>query len=282
MTGIEGRPADGASPDHPSTREDRRDHDSVGELARDTVDGMTADLTDALAHGPVGAGREDGQHDEAAERAGWAMFQRIAAACPVPVFVADAGGRLLFVNASWSELTGIEPADAVGQGWQDTLHPGDLPTVTRQWERARDGDDDAVWARVRLRRPDGVARAAILRAMPTARHARPTRFIGTLTALPPLPDWQGNGPRGAGSVVGGHGRDVDMAGQGSAGAPSLDGIGGRAAEAGTGAAASQADEHARAVGRGRGAGVGWNGAGVPMPRRPDQPGAGTAAPPPSS
>jgi PAS domain S-box-containing protein len=120
--------------------------------------------------------------------AGWALFRRIAMRCPIPVFTTDEIGRHLFVNPRWCELTGIDAAEALGWGWERAVHPGDLRTVTDRWSRLVPGDD-GVWVRLRLVRPDGLRRAAILQAVPTTTGDGSRRYVGTLTALPPLPSW---------------------------------------------------------------------------------------------
>ncbi|ONH32358.1 hypothetical protein BL253_05585 [Pseudofrankia asymbiotica] len=117
---------------------------------------------------------------------GWDLFRRMAMSCPLPVFATDAVGRHVFVNPRWCELTGVEPDEAMGWGWERAIHPHDLLAVTNQWGRARSGGD-GLWVRLRLLRPDGLHRAAILQAVPTDGEAGAARFIGTLTPLPPLP-----------------------------------------------------------------------------------------------
>jgi PAS domain S-box-containing protein len=129
----------------------------------------------------------------AAAAAGWEIFRRVAMSCPVPVFATDPVGRHVFVNPRWSELTGVDPDEALGWGWERAIHPHDLLTVTNQWGRARAGGD-GVWVRLRLLRPDGLHRAAILQAVAAAAGAGGARFIGTLTPLPPVPAWPPLGP----------------------------------------------------------------------------------------
>ena len=131
----------------------------------------------------------DSADEDASEQTGWSTFRRIAMSCPLPVFATDAVGRHVFVNPRWSELTGVDPDEALGWGWERAVHPQDLLTVTDQWGRAR-ASSDGLWVRLRLLRPDGLHRAAILQAVPSAPGAGGPRFIGTLTPLPPLPLWE--------------------------------------------------------------------------------------------
>jgi PAS domain S-box-containing protein len=147
-------------------------------------DGFTAGRPGTRAR--LGAD-EAGAELAAAAAAGWEMVRLMAMSCPVPMFATDAVGRHVFVNPTWSELTGIQPDEALGWGWERAVHPHDLLAVTDQWGRAH---GDAVWVRLRLLRQDGLHRAVILQAVPMPPHTGGRRFLGTLTPLPPPPAWR--------------------------------------------------------------------------------------------
>ncbi|WP_045877582.1 PAS domain-containing protein [Pseudofrankia sp. DC12] len=183
-----------AAPDgHPGDEGGGRAHGV--EPAREAVLGEavlgaapTADGAGDSPGWPGGGRPAEVDEPDADAAAGWEIFRRVAMSCPVPVFAADAVGRHVFVNPRWSELTGVDPDEALGWGWERAVHPHDLLTVTDQWGRARAGGD-GVWVRLRLLRPDGLHRAAVLQAVATTAGAGGTRFVGTLTPLPPVPAW---------------------------------------------------------------------------------------------
>ena len=177
---VSGAPQDDGTAGHgqPSPA-GSRPGDGTSGRADDTAGGRDRGAADHH-HRPAAADRG------AADPSRWELFRRMAMSCPLPVFATDAVGRHVFVNPRWSELTGVEPDEALGWGWERAIHPHDLLTVTNQWGRAQ-SDGDGLWVRLRLLRPDGLHRAAILQAVPTGDEPDIPRFVGTLTPLPPLP-----------------------------------------------------------------------------------------------
>lgn len=75
---------------------------------------------------------------EARERVaeGERVFASLALASPVGVYRTDAAGRCEYVNLQWCALTGLEEADALGDGWVRALHPDDLARVVQLWAAA--------------------------------------------------------------------------------------------------------------------------------------------------
>lgn len=45
----------------------------------------------------------------------------------------DEDGMFLYVNRAWNTVTGLTPADALGEGWIAGVHPDDREKVTREW-----------------------------------------------------------------------------------------------------------------------------------------------------
>lgn len=52
---------------------------------------------------------------------------------PVGIFATDACGEYVFVNDRWSDIAGIEPAQALGKGWINVIHPDDRTKVLEEW-----------------------------------------------------------------------------------------------------------------------------------------------------
>ena len=86
------------------------------------------------------------------------LFRTLTSHVPVGIYLTDADGKCLYVNDGWSEITGMPPKDAMGDGWKLALYPDDLPRVWQEWS-------DSVAARrpfelqdYRFLRPDGEIR----------------------------------------------------------------------------------------------------------------------------
>ncbi|MCW5621116.1 MAG: PAS domain-containing protein [Burkholderiales bacterium] len=71
-----------------------------------------------------------------AARARERRFSQLARHAPMGVFIADPGGRYVFVNAHWRRLSGLSDAGASGDAWVDALHPQDRERVLAAWREA--------------------------------------------------------------------------------------------------------------------------------------------------
>jgi PAS domain S-box-containing protein len=81
-------------------------------------------------------------------------FRIVASRAPVGIFMADARGDTVFVNASWCAISGMAPEEAKGQGWTQAIHPDDRVRVLEEWQVAvRDGVSSK--AEFRFLRRDG-------------------------------------------------------------------------------------------------------------------------------
>ena len=63
-------------------------------------------------------------------------YTTLAAAAPVGIFRTDAAGRCTYVNDRWSQITGLTPEAAAGEGWRRALHPDDRDWIADEWARA--------------------------------------------------------------------------------------------------------------------------------------------------
>src|SRR4029453_18805422 len=52
-------------------------------------------------------------------------FQVMADLAPALIWVSDASGRRVFLNAGWQEFTGSTGPEDLQDGWQSRLHPED-------------------------------------------------------------------------------------------------------------------------------------------------------------
>jgi len=99
------------------------------------------------------------------------LVRVLAQIAPVGIVQTDADGQCVFANDRWCALTGTTVRQALGAGWSDALHPGDVDRVTEEWLRAaehgaelrtdcrlRPADGGEIWvhvAAVPLPGPDG-------------------------------------------------------------------------------------------------------------------------------
>ena len=65
-----------------------------------------------------------------------AQFRVLVTQAPVGIFQTNCQGDCIYVNPRWSEITGLDEAEAMGQGWIETLHPEDKARVQREWYEA--------------------------------------------------------------------------------------------------------------------------------------------------
>ena len=66
-------------------------------------------------------------------------FRLLCDSAPVGIFETNAEGDCLYVNARWSQMTGLGLAEAAGKGWLQTIHPDDRALVASEWSRAAAG-----------------------------------------------------------------------------------------------------------------------------------------------
>ena len=92
-------------------------------------------------------------------------------------------GSAEFVNQRWLDYTGLSMEEAVGWGWQATIHPEDLGKTMETWLRIvaseEPGKDEA-----RVRRFDGEYRWFLFRAVPVRdERGKVIRWYGTSTDI---------------------------------------------------------------------------------------------------
>lgn len=92
-------------------------------------------------------------------------WKLLANTVPAYIWTADATGNISYVSDKWLEFTGVTPANALGSGYIDTLHPDDREENTRKWHQARE-TETVFENEVRWRRFDGEYRWIIFRAEP--------------------------------------------------------------------------------------------------------------------
>ncbi|MBD1885533.1 PAS domain S-box protein [Microcoleus vaginatus] len=81
-------------------------------------------------------------------------YVSLVAAVPVGIFRADALGKCIYVNDWWCLIGGLTPETAIGQGWQQGLHPDDRDWVIAEWEQSIQ-ESGSFQLEYRFQHPDG-------------------------------------------------------------------------------------------------------------------------------
>jgi formate hydrogenlyase transcriptional activator len=92
-------------------------------------------------------------------------------------------GSAEFVNQRWLDYTGLSLEEAVGWGWQATIHPEDLGKTMETWLRLTASEEPGE-GEARLRRFDGEYRWFLARAVPVRDDwGKVIRWYGTSTDI---------------------------------------------------------------------------------------------------
>lgn len=73
---------------------------------------------------------------EVALRESEGRFRRMADALPVAVWMSEVDGSCSYLNEQWIALTGREPAEQMGSGWLESVHPDDQAACLEAYMRA--------------------------------------------------------------------------------------------------------------------------------------------------
>ncbi|MGY1696911.1 SpoIIE family protein phosphatase, partial [Geodermatophilus sp. SYSU D00814] len=109
-------------------------------------------------------------------------FTAMADLAPALIWVADAEGRRLFLNAAWTGFTGRPVSAERGDGWREGLHPRDheryVAAVTEATARGEGWEVE-----FRLRRADGAFHWLLERAVPIGGSGGPGGWVGSCTDI---------------------------------------------------------------------------------------------------
>ncbi|MEO0947091.1 MAG: response regulator [Cyanobacteria bacterium J06641_5] len=112
-----------------------------------------------------------------------ARFSTLANSAPVLLWMADETGNYTFFNQTWLAFTGRIRERELGDGWQASIHPDDLPTCQAMGESAF-ARHEAFEREYRLRRADGQYRWILDRGVPRFDASGEFRgYIGTCTDI---------------------------------------------------------------------------------------------------
>ncbi|MDB4892866.1 MAG: sensor protein [Gemmatimonadetes bacterium] len=98
-------------------------------------------------------------------RASDARYRFLAEAIPVQIWTAQPTGALDYVTQRVADYFGTTTERVLGEGWQNVIHPDDLPTVVDRWTQSLT-TGAPYQVEFRLRRADGEYRWYLGRALP--------------------------------------------------------------------------------------------------------------------
>ncbi|MEG5235530.1 MULTISPECIES: PAS domain S-box protein [unclassified Microcoleus] len=81
-------------------------------------------------------------------------YASLVEAVPVGIFRADAVGKCIYLNDWWCLISGLTPKTAIGEGWQQGLHPDDRDWVIAEWEQSLQ-EKGSFQLEYRFQHPDG-------------------------------------------------------------------------------------------------------------------------------
>ncbi|BCW90804.1 Adaptive-response sensory-kinase SasA [Alphaproteobacteria bacterium SO-S41] len=97
------------------------------------------------------------------ERSQLQLLQGMTNALPQLAWMADATGRLTWLNDRWFAYTAMNPGTPEDEGWRDSAHPDDQAMMVEAWSQSvRTGAPFEV--EIRIRRFDGLYRPFLVRA----------------------------------------------------------------------------------------------------------------------
>jgi diguanylate cyclase (GGDEF)-like protein/PAS domain S-box-containing protein len=116
-------------------------------------------------------------------RDGESRFRMLSEAIPQIVWTANHNGAIDYCNRRWFELTGLTEAQTFGSGWEQAIHPDDLPLFREQWAKSlRDGSTFEL--EQRLRDSHQLYRWHLVRAIPVRDASGPiTKWFGACTDI---------------------------------------------------------------------------------------------------
>jgi PAS domain S-box-containing protein len=109
-----------------------------------------------------------------------AQIRLFAAIAPVGIFITNAAGEAIFVNERWCEFAGLDPAQALENGWRNSLHPEDAERVVEEWI-ACVARGENYSSEYRYRRSDGKVTWVLAQAVPI--NGAGSGYIATVTDI---------------------------------------------------------------------------------------------------
>jgi PAS domain S-box-containing protein len=125
----------------------------------------------------------DRKQMEEALRQSEERYRSLAELIPQLVWTANKAGALLDVNQRWLQFTGLTLEQAGTTGWEQVVHPEDLPVLAEKWNEAVQ-QGTSYQAEGRMRRADGSYRWHLHQAIPQKNEqGQIVKWFGTATDI---------------------------------------------------------------------------------------------------
>ena len=111
------------------------------------------------------------------------LFRTLATVAPVGIYRTDSEGRCLYVNERWCEITGLTQQRAIGNSWEEAVHPEDRRRVQAEWEQSLTRDVP-FRSEYRIQRPDGAVSSVLTQGVAEKYDdGKEPCYVGTITDI---------------------------------------------------------------------------------------------------
>jgi PAS domain S-box-containing protein len=134
---------------------------------------VTPNSQEEVRRGPVPAAQQDAE----------SSFRTLAESLPQLVWTTRPDGFHDYFNRRWTEFTGLDPAESMGDRWVERLHPEDRAVALERWHAAL-ASGEPYEVEYRIQGHDGRFRWFLGRALPIRDGSgRILRWFGTCTDI---------------------------------------------------------------------------------------------------
>lgn len=113
------------------------------------------------------------------------LFQNLARMAPVGIFRTRPDGYTTYVNPKWSELSGLQLGEAMGNNWLKAVHPDDAGKTFSKWTK-HSAEGVISEANYRFLHSDGTVVWVLGTANPEIVNGEIVGYIGTITDITDL------------------------------------------------------------------------------------------------
>jgi two-component system, cell cycle sensor histidine kinase and response regulator CckA len=102
-------------------------------------------------------------------------FQTLCTSAPLGIFHSDAGGKNVYINPRWQEISGLSVEESLGDIWLQAIHPDDRQLAIESWQQTLSQRENWV-SEHRLLTPQGETRW--VRALVSPMYSSEGQFLG--------------------------------------------------------------------------------------------------------
>jgi two-component system, NarL family, sensor histidine kinase UhpB len=110
-------------------------------------------------------------------------FNTLAKVSTVGIFLTASDGFCLYVNDTWTVIAGLNPEQALGEGFLTTIHPHDKKRVQAEWSKSVQ-QGKSFKSEYRIQHPDGKELWVLSQALPEIfESGEVAGYVGTITDI---------------------------------------------------------------------------------------------------